>query len=192
MKPGRKTYLLALTLCLLLPVSAAAQRFAVKTNALSLAAATPHLGFELVTGEKMSLCLSAFGTYNPYWRDRSLGEATSTSLFVLRPEVRYWFNGRPLTRFYAGIAGLAASYDFPFGSVLHKGNAAGAGLTVGYVFNLGRRLDLEISTGAGAVFYWGKRHAGEGQLPAEDSMTATRGYKMMPVDLGITLVYIIR
>ena len=190
MMKGWKPYLLIFSLLLLLPIAAAAQRFAVKTNVLSLAAASPEVGFELVTGERISLSLSAIGTVNPYWRDRSFGE--DTSLFVLRPEVRYWFNGRPLTRFYAGVSALAAAYDFPYRQVLHKGNAAGAGLTVGYVFNLTRRLDLEISTGTGTVFYWGKRYAGESPLPMEDRMPNTRGYKLMPVDLGISLVYIIR
>lgn len=187
-----KAYLLVWVLLLLLPLQAAAQRLAVKTNVLSLAATAPDIGFELVTGEKVSLALNMTFAQNPYWRDRSLGEEVPTSFFILKPEARYWFNGRPLTRFYAGVNALAASYDFPLWEVLHKGTAAGVGLTAGYVINLGKRLDLELSTGAGLLFYWGKRHAGGAPFPLEDEMTAVHGYKLTPNHLGITLVYIIK
>lgn len=187
-----KAYLLVMVLFLLLPLQAGAQRLAVKTNVLSLATATPHLGFEMVTGEHVSLSLSAFGSSNPYWRDKSLGEDVSTRFFALRPEVRYWFNGRPLTRFFAGANILAGSYDFPLWGTLHKGTLAGPGLSVGYVINLGKRLDLEFTSGAGVLFYWGKRSAGDGSVPAEDNLPKTWGYKLTPNQLGITLVYIIK
>lgn len=192
MRHSGKAYLLALALLLLPVLQAAGQQIAVKTNVLSLTAGVPEIGFELVTGEKHSLSVSAFGTYNPYWRDKSLGKDVSTSLFAVQPEFRYWFNGRPLTRFYAGANALAAAYGFSFKGELHKGNAAGAGLTVGYVLNLGSRLNLELSSGAGLLFYWGKRYDGSSPLPPEDQMPATKGYKLMPTHLGVTLVYIIK
>jgi hypothetical protein len=191
---ARKTsyrLIVAVSLGLLLGIPAAAQRLAVKTNVLSWAAGTPDLGVELVTGERTSLSFSVFGSYNPYWRDKSAGES-STSFLVLQPEFRFWFNGRPLTRFYAGVNALAAAYDFPLSGILHKGNAAGVGLTAGYVFNLTKRLDLALSAGAGAVYYWGKRQPWEIPLPKEDEMPQTCGYKLMPTQLGVTLVYIIR
>jgi hypothetical protein len=187
-----KAYLLVMTLLLLLPLQGAAQRLAIKTNVLSLATATPNLGFELVTGERLSLSISAFGSANPYWSDHSLGEETGTSFFAMRPEIRYWFNGRPLTRFYAGVNVLAATYDFPLWGMLHKGTAAGPGLSFGYVINLGKRLDLEFTSGAGLLFYWGKRFSGDTPLPAEDTMPDTKGYKLTPNQLGISLVYIIK
>lgn len=187
----KRNILLALVL-MLLPFGAEAQRLAVKTNVLSLGAATPELGFELVCGEKTSLGLSVRGTRNPYWRDLSCGEQTPTTLFALEPELRYWFNGRPLTRFFAGVNALAISYDYPFREELYKGNAAGAGLTAGYVFNLTRRLDLEICVGSGLLFYRGKRQPFEDPLPREDEMPYSRGYKLTPTKLGISFVYIIR
>lgn len=178
-------------LLVLFSLQAAAQRVAVKSNLLYLAAAAPDLGAELVVGEKTSLSISVFGTWSPYWRDRSL-EGQPTKLLALQPEFRYWFNGRPLTRFYAGVYGLGAAYDFPFKEVVHKGTAAGAGLTVGYVFNLSKRLNLELSTGSGLLFYWGKRYAGEEGVTSQDGMPNTHGYKLAPGKLGISLVYIIR
>jgi len=186
------TLLMVLALMLLLPLPGAAQRLAVKTNLLSLAGATPDLGFEVVTGEHASFSLTAFGTVNPYWRDKSLGEEVQTTLFAVQPEFRYWFNGRPLTRFFTGVNALAAAYDFSMVGRLHKGNAAGIGLTAGYVINLTKRLDVEFSTGAGLLFYWGKRYADGTPLPLEDEMPDTWGYKLSPTKLGITLVYIIK
>ena len=190
-----KRYLLlpVLMLVLLLPVPAAAQRMAVKTNIPSLALATPDLGFELVTCEHVSLSLSAFGTYNPYWRDLSAGKDVTTSFLVIQPEVRYWFNGRPMTRFYAGVGALAATYDFPYMQVIHKGNAAGAGLSFGYMLSLSKRVNIEFSSGAGMVFYWGKRQAAGGEaFQTEDSLPDTRGCKLMPTRLGVSLVYIFK
>ena len=53
-----------LGLCLFLSVGKAqAQQVAVKTNLLSLAAMTPDLGLELVTGEHTSVAISAFGIW---------------------------------------------------------------------------------------------------------------------------------
>ena len=181
-----------IALLLLLPLGAQAQRIAVKTNLLSLGAATPELGVELVCGEKTSLALSAWGTRNPYWRDLSFGAETPTTLLALEPEFRYWFNGRPLTRFFAGVNAQFLSYDYPFQGTLYKGNAAGAGLIAGYVFNLGKRLDLEISAGSGMLFYRGKRQVFEEPLPLEDQMPDSRGAKLVPTKLGVSLVYIIR
>ena len=196
MATQRRTYTLflpALALLLMLALPAQAQRLAVKTNVLYLAAGAPDLGFELVTGEHVSVSLSAFGTYNPYWRDKSLGEGTQTALFAFRPEIRYWFNGRPMTRFFTGVNLLAGVYDFPLSQAVRKGSMAGAGICAGYVINLTKRLDLEVSSGAGLLFYWGKRADGrEDPIPAQDLMPADWGYKLMPTQLGVTLVYIIK
>ena len=170
-----------LFLLLTLPIPAAAQRIAVKSNVLYLAAGTPDVGAELVIGERTSLSLSVSGTHNPYWRDKSLGEEVSTRFIALQPELRYWFNGRPLTRFYAGVSMIASAYDYPFRGTLYQGNALGAGLTAGYAFNLTRRLDLELSTGAGLLFFRSKRE--------EDF---SKGYMLCPQKLGVTLVYIIK
>ena len=76
---------------------------------------------------------------------------------------------------------IASAYDYPFRGTLYQGNALGAGLTAGYAFNLTRRLDLELSTGAGLLFFRSKRE--------EDF---SKGYMLCPQKLGVTLVYIIK
>ena len=53
----------------------------------------------------------------------------------LLPEYRYWFNGRPMTREFVGIAALGVSYDITWGDRIYQGDAAGAGITFGYALN---------------------------------------------------------
>lgn len=168
-------------LLLLLPLPAAAQRLAFKTNLLYLAAATPNLEAELVLGERISVAASVWGSRNPYWRDKTVEVDTPTRFIGLQPEFRFWFNGRPLTRFYAGVNLLATAYDYPYRETLFQGNAWGAGLTAGYVFNLSRRLGLEVGGGAGLLFYRGKRN---------DEWSS--GYKLSPNQLRVSLVYIFK
>lgn len=168
--------------------TAAAQQIAVKTNLLGWAAMTPDLGMELITGEKTSLALSVFGHSRPYGQD--------SRLFVLQPELRYWFNGRPLTREYIGISAFASSYDMTVSSHVFAGNALAAGFSGGYVFNLGRRWNLELSAGTGiALFrqkqYWEDDNYDEYFLSGPSQVNSW-GYKLFPVKLAVSMIYIIR
>ena len=74
----------------------------------------------------------------------------------LLPEYRYWFNGRPMTREFVGIAALGVSYDITWGERIYQGDAAGAGITFGYALNLSRRLNVEFYGGFGAVILQAK------------------------------------
>ena len=38
----------------------------------------------------------------------------------LLPEYRYWFNGRPMTREFVGIAALGVSYDITWGDRIYQ------------------------------------------------------------------------
>ena len=80
-----------------------AQQLAVKTNGLMLAAMAPNIGCEFVVGERSSIDISAFGAVNIY--------GNKAKMIGLLPEYRYWFNGRPMTREFVGIAALGVSYD---------------------------------------------------------------------------------
>ena len=73
-----------------------AQQLAVKTNGLMLAAMAPNIGCEFVVGERSSIDISAFGAVNIY--------GNKAKMIGLLPEYRYWFNGRPMTREFVGIA----------------------------------------------------------------------------------------
>ena len=70
------------------------------------------------------------------------------------------------------------NYDFEWKDEHHHGDAAGAGLTFGYVLPLSERLNLDFHAGAGWVFYH-EEDKGVGSM-------------ILPTKLGISLSYIIR
>lgn len=183
----------ALTLLLalwLLPGAgrASAQQLAIKGNALSLAAMTPDLGLELVTGENTSLSVSVSGHNKPY--------GLKSRMLLLQPEFRYWFNGRPLIREYVGIGALAASYDTTVSSQVYSGNAIALGITGGYVFGLGPRLSLELSAGVGVAVYRQKQYwehdSYDEYFFGRPTSVNSHGYMLIPIKAAVTLIYIIR
>ena len=167
---------------------AAAQQFAVRTNALFWAASTPDIGFELVTGEHTSLCLSVSGHYKPY--------GINSRLALLQPEFRYWFNGRPLTRTFVGVTAFAATYDMTFSRHTYDGEAVAAGITAGYAFALGKRWNLELSGGFGLLVFSQKQlysHDNYDDYFIDEAVKSNSwGYKPFPVRLGVTFSYIIK
>jgi len=187
---------LALVLCLTVafPRQARAQRLAVKTNALSWVALNPDIGIEVVTGNRTSIAVSAFGTYMPLTH-------FPMKMLVLQPEFRYWFNGRPLTREYIGLCAFGATYDltFPAGedqANIFKGDAVALGITGGYVFSLGKRWNFELSGGAGLMLFRQKQYFEgdnyEDYFVGTNTSPNTWGYKIFPVKLAATFIYIIR
>lgn len=193
----KRNILTALALVALLAVAfprqGAAQRLAVKTNVLSWAAMTPDLGVEIVTGERTSLSLSFFGTDQPFnlpWQ-----------LLAVQPEFRFWFNGRPLTREYVGVSTFGARYavTLPAGADrenVFRGDAVAAGLSGGYVFNMGKRWNFELSGGTGLLFFRQKRYLStdkyDDYFVEEISKPNQWGVKLFPVKLAATFIYIIR
>lgn len=165
-----------------------AQNLAVKTNALMWGALTPNLGIELVTGERTSIDFSAFGHRNPY--------GMTSKVIGFQPEFRFWLSGRPMVREYIGIAALLVSYDTTVRDRVFDGDAAGLGITAGYVLPLGKRWNIEFSGGFGLVCYQQKKYFRDDNyddyfvngMPKANS----RGYELLPIDLGITFTYIIK
>jgi len=184
---------LGLVLAGVCPREAGAQRLAVKTNALSWAALTPDLGLELVTGERTSIALSA--SVNSFFGMEGY------SLTVLQPEFRFWFNGRPLTREYVGISVFAATYDLSLPSGTDRANVfRGDGLAVGpsggYVFNLGKRWNFELSGGTGILLFRQKQYFGDDSYDDYfvdgNTQPNTWGFKLFPVKLAASFIYIIK
>lgn len=165
-----------------------AQQVAVKTNALMWAAMTPNIGFEIVTGEHTSVDLGAFGHVRPYGID--------SRIIGLQPEFRFWFNGRPMIREFIGIGALMTIYDITWKNNVYDGDAIGLGITGGYVFSLGKRWNLELSGSFGLVYFNQKKYYSndnyDDYFVNEVVMTNAQGYKMCPVDLGVTFTYIIK
>ena len=166
-----------------------AQQFAVKTNALSsLALQSPDFGVEIVAGERSSVSLSVAGHYMPY--------GLNTKLITVQPQYRFWFSGRPLVREYVGVAALYAGYDIRLKDNIYNGNAAGAGITGGYVFALGKRWGLELSGGLAMTFFNQKRYSRfdsyEDFYAGNSDWANSKGYCLMPFNVGVTFIYIIK
>ena len=159
-----------------LPMSA--QRFALRTNLLFDALQVPNLGAEMTVGPRTTLGLDLFGAEGAWGKNMRFA--------AVQPEWRYWFNGRPMTRSYLGVAGLFDFHDFDWKGDRYSGYAGGAGLTMGYAYSLGRRLNLETYFGFGAIFYR-QRETYEGQ----PSFTHT-DYLLMPTKVGISISWIIQ
>lgn len=165
-----------------------AQHLAIKTNALMDVALVPNVGLEVVTGEHSSVDVSVFGSHKPY--------GLHCTLLGLQPEYRFWFNGRPMVREYVGFSALLTTYDIGLGKQVYNGDAAGIGITGGYAFMIGKRWNLELCGGFGAlVFHQKQYHSGDNYddyFVDEATKANAWGYKLFPIKLGVTFSYIIK
>lgn len=180
--------LLVVATIALLPHEAKAQQVAVKSNGLMWAAMIPNVAAEFVVGERSTIDLGLFGTTTIYGNE--------AKILGLQPEYRYFFNGRPMTREFVGIAALGATYDITWGKRFYKGDALGLGVTMGYVMNLGRRWNVEFYGGFGVVTFKQKEYLVDtnfGDYTEEQvNRTNSTGYKLLPTKIGVSITYIIR
>ena len=135
----------------------------VKTNLLYDALLIPNIGFEFYLGGNFSLAANGhFAWWNSdrlNWYHRTYGAEV---------DIRYWLGRKakekPLTGHHIGIYGQAITYDFifgkhgllagePGGDIFDEANFS-AGLEYGYSFPIAKRLNLDLTIGAG--YMWGK------------------------------------
>ncbi len=164
---------------------ACAQQVALRSNALRTALLTPDLGTELITGEHSSVAVSVFGNWKPYGID--------SKLIAVQPQFRWWFGGRPLVREYVGVSGLFTTYDISLKERTYNGLAGGLGLTGGYVLPMGKRWGVEFSGGLGLV--WFTQHRGsryDSFTDIDGDAFNSRGYKLLPMNIGVSFIYIIK
>lgn len=165
-----------------------AQQVAVKTNGLMLLTGLPNLGCEFVTGEHTSVDMTLFGGYKPYGKN--------IKIIGVQPELRYWFNGRPMVREYLGIAALGTTYDIQWGENIYKGDAFGLGVTMGYSLILNKRWNVEFYAGFGAVYFRQKQYYTHDNFEDYEANNVGKanayGYKLLPTKLGVSISYIIK
>ena len=165
-----------------------AQQVGVKTNALMWALMTPNAGCEVVLGERCSLDLSVSGHYKPYGVD--------SKMFLVQPEYRYWFSGRPMTREFVGVSGMLADYDMSLARHVYDGHALSLGLVGGYAFYLKQRWRLELSGGFSVLYFNQKQYYRHDNYDeffiGQESSANSQGYKLFPAKLGVTFTYIIK
>lgn len=164
----KKYLIIVVLLVVAFPGSALAQKAAVKTNLMYWATTTPNLGVEVSMADRFTFNLE--GGYNPFTLDDDKEANKKIKHFLVTPEVRYWFcetfNGH-----FIGINGNYSQFNVsaieipeifyalnsPSGmagmdeTTRNEGWATGAGITYGYQWILGGRLNLEATLGLG---YW--------------------------------------
>ncbi len=158
------------TLCFLFcGTTAKAQRLAVGTNALEWYVTAPNAQVVVVTGERTTLHFDGLYCNKPFGKDIRLASFS--------PEVRYWFIGRPFTKFFVGGVAGFNEYKYNRKDTEHNGYAYTAGLSAGYDFLLGKKLSLDLSIGAGVARYREK--------------DGDNGFAPVPMKLGVSLIYVI-
>ena len=164
----KKYLIIVLLLVFAFPGISNAQKAGLKTNALYWATTTPNLGLEVGMGDRFSFYLE--GGYSPWTFNKDIEVNRKMKHFLVSPEVRYWF----CESFNGHFVGINANYtqfnlssitvpaifyalNDPSGfagsknTVRNQGWAAGAGITYGYQWILGKRWNLEATVGLG---YW--------------------------------------
>lgn len=134
-----------------------AQSVGIKTNAAHWAMmATPNIGIEMSLNRKYTLDVEA--GYNPF----TFNDNKKFKHWIVMPELRYWtcesFNGH-----FFGVHALASEFnvggiDIPIGRLKdikdhrYEGYAFGGGISYGYQWPIAKRLNLELSIGAGYAY----------------------------------------
>jgi len=153
-----------------------------KTDLVLDAACTPNLSLEIATSSKTSVIMTGFASWKVWGKPmRNYG---------IMPEFRYWFSGRTYNRWFVGVGALAAAYDIEHHGKTYQGDTYGGGLTFGYDFWLGKHWALDVHAGVSVNYYEHSRTpiGIDATLDPYDR----HGVTVMPYQLGVSLVYIIK
>lgn len=200
----KRYFLLTISLLLLCGISSNAQRFAVKTNALYWASATPNLGVEVAMGERWTFEVE--GGYNPWTFNNE--KNMKARHWLVSPEFRYWFcnsfqghfigiNGN-CTQFNIGAVpvpvqkafiSLNDSTELDLEKSRVEGWAVGAGLTYGYAFPIARRWNMEFTAGFG---YWYSVYNQYESRKCGLFQETVQKHALGLTSLGISFIYMIK
>ena len=131
-----------ITVLLFSTLSAKAQRFAVHTDALQWAIASPNIGFEVPVAQHHAISFSAATC------PIKISDRASFTHLTIEPQYKYWF-AMPFFGHYAGASLLYSSYDLSLGNHTGTGNLLAACANYGFSLILGRRWNLVPHVGLG-------------------------------------------
>lgn len=133
------------TVFLLVAITVFGQDVAVKTNVVYWATTTLNLGAEVGISPKMTIDL--IGTYNPFkFRDNK-----KIMNWLIQPEWRYWACRRFAGHFW-GVHAHYGKYNGGLKKYRYDGWLAGAGISYGYQWLIGKRWSLEAELGLGYAY----------------------------------------
>lgn len=185
-----KKLLLSIIIALLFSASTYAQRFAVNTNVASDALLLPSLGMEMSVGKQSTLNLNMM--YGPKMLMKE-----NMSVLAINPEYRYYVSGLPMFGLYVGAEAVFSSYNLTISDKRYEGDAAGGGISFGYVLPLTQRLVVDFHSSLGMVAYRQKEYyKGDDydfQYTTMDGLLRAnaKGYNLVPMRIGICLTYIL-
>lgn len=187
-----KKILLTLLLIGCCSITASAQQFALKTNALYWATGTINIGGELAVSKHSTVSLTA--NCNPW----IMGHDGKLQAWFVQPEYRYWFSEK-FTRAFVGVNLLAGQceiggFAMPYGLLrrilnnYYKANAVALGLSVGYDFYISPHWNLELVAGFGVarVSY----HTVPLYKPQPATYKNKVRYLPVPTEIGVSFVYL--
>ena len=168
---------------------AGAQRLAVNTDVAMDLIMTPSFGVEMTVGDRSTLGLNVLGNYKPWGME--------VKMFGVQPEYRYYFSGRPMHSFFAGVGGLGSFFKLTRRGKIYDGINYGVGVTFGYVMKLSQRWNVDFHGGVGAVgfsrkeYYVGDNYDSDYIIDGRNK-TNSHGYYLMPTRIGVSVNYIIK
>lgn len=122
-----------------------APRIALKTNLLYAAALLPSIELEWRLGSRWSMGVEG---NLAWWKRRE--EHKCYQLAVTSVAVRRWFRRGSLRKgLYTGAFAGAGLYDFENGRKGYRGEGVLAGISIGYLWPVGRRFAIEAEGGGG-------------------------------------------
>jgi len=174
--------------CLAFCQVAYGQRISVKTDALKLAMATPNIGVEFATTKHTSLSADVSYGFMMY----GFKEA---NFWCVQPEWRYWLSGIRMTGFYIGLSGLGLQYDFITQKKNIIGDAIGGGLSIGNVWMLSDRWNIEATFGFGFVGFRNKESYITDSYQDITSLSGKKsnneGYFWLPTKFSASISYVL-
>lgn len=170
--------------------SAFGQKMSVKTNTLYWGTTTPNLAFEMGLGPRTSLEVA--GGYKWFMLDED--DDKRLKHWLVQPEFRYWFCER-FSGTFVGAHLHGGEFNVggigPFTTLKnnrYEGWLAGAGLSIGHQWVLGKRWGLEAELGAGyAYIEYDKSRCAR----CEPKIKSDTYHYFGPTRLNISLVYYI-
>lgn len=166
---------------------------AIKTDVLYWATSTPNIGIEVALGGHTTLELT--GGYNPW----TLCKESNRKLrhFIVTPEFRYWFDGS-FRGHHIGVNAQYSMYNisgipFPFvkdsKNSRYQGWSAGAGITYGYTWSIGKKWNMEANIGLGYAYAEYDRY--ESKKCGLFQETCKR-HMFVPTEIGLKFIYLIK
>lgn len=172
---------------LALPKEVQAQQVAIHTDVMQDVLMIPNVGIELFIDDTKSVQFSGFATSSPWTMDLKAAGVQAA--------YKYWLSGRPLTREFVGINGLLSTYEVTTGDKIRKGDTAGLGICFGYAWPLTKRLSLTAHSSLGLAYYRQEEYYSYDDISnyiENQKMPNSTGLRLVPLNIGVTISYIIK